>query len=288
MYFFCSGSYTCSRIYCTTFRALCQAFRQMFRLFRSRLFRCQPCRLLCTRAGCRSFPCPLAPHILTLSAVLIGHGAAAVVVPVIDFLRLLAVFIPPCQFRAPCTALAVCHPRNPAFQPGFCAEGCILLHEIIVEGHAHRRRRAGSPDNLLIRHIRLHKRMRDLLHALCRECRAPRLHVQILPAVELLLNLLGCLHDLAVVSVQQLRADALAVVKPEHGAAELLAQELNFNSHAPCGARPVCPYPLRSTSHFNSHAPCGARQQGERIKGSTRISTHTPLAGRDPPPMRGL
>ena len=60
------------------------------------------------------------------------------------------------------------------------------------------------------------------------------------------------------------------------------AENYNFNSHAPCGARlsqiPVIP----SVSHFNSHAPCGARrtQRWTRCQ-RLLISTHTPLAGRD-------
>ena len=33
----------------------------------------------------------------------------------------------------------------------------------------------------------------------------------------------------------------------------------NFNSHAPCGARPVKAFPTTYSQYFNSHAPCGAR-----------------------------
>ena len=102
----------------------------------------------------------------------------------------------------------------------------------------------------------------------------------------------------------------------------------NFNSHAPCGARldfsifwggvplfqltrplrgatPRCGRCCPPVAHFNSHAPCGARrlipasvlmpptfQLTRPLRGATRskifaalvssISTHTPLAGRDP------
>ena len=33
----------------------------------------------------------------------------------------------------------------------------------------------------------------------------------------------------------------------------------NFNSHAPCGARPWCDLFYMAAVDFNSHAPCGAR-----------------------------
>ena len=78
----------------------------------------------------------------------------------------------------------------------------------------------------------------------------------------------------------------------------------DFNSHAPCGARPVLRRRQQHIRHFNSHAPCGARllavnadrravpfQLTRPLRGATRglalirmmeeISTHTPLAGRD-------
>ena len=78
----------------------------------------------------------------------------------------------------------------------------------------------------------------------------------------------------------------------------------NFNSHAPCGARPRCLQPPQLTGDFNSHAPCGARlhsgwqtartrrfQLTRPMRGATfqtavavadtSISTHTPHAGRD-------
>ena len=65
-------------------------------------------------------------------------------------------------------------------------------------------------------------------------------------------------------------------------------------------------FPLCLPPHFNSHAPCGARQMSQRVAtdllafqltrplrgatcehyadfGRVQISTHTPLAGRDPP-----
>ena len=85
----------------------------------------------------------------------------------------------------------------------------------------------------------------------------------------------------------------------------LVPVAVDFNSHAPCGARRegrmICAghkkfqltRPLRGATlaaaliappifHFNSHAPCGARPN--YIPWGIRqldISTHTPLAGRD-------
>ena len=56
----------------------------------------------------------------------------------------------------------------------------------------------------------------------------------------------------------------------------------NFNSHAPCGARPWLYIWGKGHSDFNSHAPCGARLVAvDEGTGSIDISTHTPLAGRD-------
>ena len=78
----------------------------------------------------------------------------------------------------------------------------------------------------------------------------------------------------------------------------------NFNSHAPCGARPhLRTMPTRTTlfqltrpmrgatttdyrdkcilTNFNSHAPCGARQRPQQDIFDLLISTHTPHAGRD-------
>ena len=78
----------------------------------------------------------------------------------------------------------------------------------------------------------------------------------------------------------------------------------HFYSHAPRGARPPQRYRLSGAAHFYSHAPRGARPyagincyDGNRFlltrpsRGATgrtrvdhsgqRISTHTPLAGRD-------
>ena len=78
----------------------------------------------------------------------------------------------------------------------------------------------------------------------------------------------------------------------------------DFYSHAPCGARPETRRVSRSKKYFYSHAPCGARPEFFKtarrlreflltrpLRGATpsprahrvsqRISTHTPLAGRD-------
>ena len=82
-------------------------------------------------------------------------------------------------------------------------------------------------------------------------------------------------------------------------------QQLHFNSHAPRGARRDRWVPVVSYSDVNSHAPRGARRIHRRSdyitlkfqltrpsrgatvshqesRGSLDISTHTPLAGRDP------
>ena len=83
------------------------------------------------------------------------------------------------------------------------------------------------------------------------------------------------------------------------------AERSDFNSHAPCGARPTgtrvntitrgfqltrplrgaTPQPFlwyRNAFDFNSHAPCGARRYLKIWRFPYyRISTHTPLAGRD-------
>ena len=79
---------------------------------------------------------------------------------------------------------------------------------------------------------------------------------------------------------------------------------MDFNSHAPCGARHRKQTPSSGIIHFNSHAPCGARptrlrqkprssqfQLTRPMRGATSvapalsvfsvISTHTPHAGRD-------
>ena len=57
-----------------------------------------------------------------------------------------------------------------------------------------------------------------------------------------------------------------------------------FNPRAPCGARRGLDLsiPYREND-FNPRAPCGARRKGDnRLLCGRRISTHAPLAGRDP------
>ena len=57
---------------------------------------------------------------------------------------------------------------------------------------------------------------------------------------------------------------------------------VNFNSHAPCGARHPVIKSIDEFRNFNSHAPCGARLVHEiQFLNTQPISTHTPLAGRD-------
>ena len=58
----------------------------------------------------------------------------------------------------------------------------------------------------------------------------------------------------------------------------------NFNPRAPCGARPpLDSWSQLNTENFNPRAPCGARLLYELINTeANEISTHAPLAGRDP------
>ena len=56
---------------------------------------------------------------------------------------------------------------------------------------------------------------------------------------------------------------------------------INFYSHAPCGARRVGATDSQLDIYFYSHAPCGARRKETLKMDSIEISTHTPLAGRD-------
>ena len=56
----------------------------------------------------------------------------------------------------------------------------------------------------------------------------------------------------------------------------------NFNSHAPCGARPVVAVLAPHRARFQLTRPLrGATTAKKRSKRSKTISTHTPLAGRD-------
>ena len=57
----------------------------------------------------------------------------------------------------------------------------------------------------------------------------------------------------------------------------------NFNPRAPCGARPLPVWPRQWCTYFNPRAPCGARRGGLcDLHRPIGISTHAPLAGRDP------
>ena len=87
--------------------------------------------------------------------------------------------------------------------------------------------------------------------------------------------------------------------------ADKLRNAVDFNSRAPCGARPPrlrssCPHTaisthvphaghdeeaetkIRQVTNFNSRAPCGARPRNGKERGqSSHISTHVPHAGHD-------
>ena len=64
-------------------------------------------------------------------------------------------------------------------------------------------------------------------------------------------------------------------------------QVVNFYSHAPRGARHFFGYCTENAGDFYSHAPRGARPNVVlTAHAAMRISTHTPLAGRDLPVPR--
>ena len=79
------------------------------------------------------------------------------------------------------------------------------------------------------------------------------------------------------------RAPCGARHRGEHAAARV---NVNFNPRAPCGARRACAGALlRAAQDFNPRAPCGARHGSTAKRGDgMSISTHAPLAGRDPRP----
>ena len=56
----------------------------------------------------------------------------------------------------------------------------------------------------------------------------------------------------------------------------------DFNPRAPCGARQQERFELYLIRDFNPRAPCGARRDQARDATGNAISTHAPLAGRDP------
>ena len=67
----------------------------------------------------------------------------------------------------------------------------------------------------------------------------------------------------------------------------LLGKEY-FNPRAPCGARHHLPGAQAVHLYFNPRAPCGARRETfEAIAPVITISTHAPLAGRDPRELCG-
>ena len=61
-----------------------------------------------------------------------------------------------------------------------------------------------------------------------------------------------------------------------------LTGQVNFYSHAPCGARLTQYVTKQNEVDFYSHAPCGARHLRPGMnRPHCHISTHTPHAGRD-------
>ena len=67
--------------------------------------------------------------------------------------------------------------------------------------------------------------------------------------------------------------------------AVILRMLINFNPRAPCGARLSSLLPSGAYTDFNPRAPCGARlYDPSPLFWSYYISTHAPLAGRDPAP----
>ncbi len=68
---------------------------------------------------------------------------------------------------------------------------------------------------------------------------------------------------------------------PAHGSKQ---QPVNFNSHAPCGARPLWKMRTSANPRFQLTRPLrGATQELCFGLAVVHISTHTPLAGRDRP-----
>ena len=57
---------------------------------------------------------------------------------------------------------------------------------------------------------------------------------------------------------------------------------INISTHTPLAGRDAdFDKDFRAEINFYSHAPCGARRDESRVCWSRKISTHTPLAGRD-------
>ena len=75
------------------------------------------------------------------------------------------------------------------------------------------------------------------------------------------------------------------LTRPMRGATgaseEDFAEAIDFNSHAPCGARRVGCRICTHFTDFNSHAPCGARQSSySLIQGITYFNSHAPCGAR--------
>ena len=62
-----------------------------------------------------------------------------------------------------------------------------------------------------------------------------------------------------------------------------LTRTTNFNPRAPCGARQGMQYPLRGANYISTHAPLAGRDPRRQtgVRQAQEISTHAPLAGRD-------
>ena len=81
------------------------------------------------------------------------------------------------------------------------------------------------------------------------------------------------------------RYSTFQLTRPMQGATgaseEDFAEAIDFNSHAPCGARRVGCRICTHFTDFNSHAPCGARQSSySLIQGITYFNSHAPCGAR--------
>ena len=76
---------------------------------------------------------------MPLSAVLEGHGTAAVIMPPEDVIRVVAVDIAPGDIRAPLAAAGRCDAVQIALEAELAADFGILPHAVVVERLRHGR-----------------------------------------------------------------------------------------------------------------------------------------------------